>query len=291
MAKKKTTSSFLVKLYGELKMFDHRDRPVKKPEHLKLLDQFYTPDSMVQYIYHPSWSEIKIAGGFLRCQFDSKTKKLFLITDFGFEEKPTKVQLAALKDECSGQWSDGLGESAFDSFSEMTGFSVETCIRVIKVEQSKGKPFVPVAKSKAQLKKLATAWKKAGKQNAPTGDKAILEKCFKAIENKSVKQLKAILEKHNVDLDAVMSNRSSHFDEETLLTYATFGPHCHVPSVKLLLSEGADPNALNSDGLAPLHRAGTPCQSRLNSCFTMELSLMRKTLSNLRPYKRPLRSM
>lgn len=255
MANKKLSTTYVVKMFGELKMMDHRERFTKKVEHLKLLDGFYESDPMIQYVYDDNLDTAKMSGGIVRCQFDSTKKKLFLVTDFGFADKPTKAQIASLKKECIGQWSDGIGEGAFDNFGEACGFGVETYIPKPLVSESKGKPFAPSTKDKANLKKLAAAWKKTGKENAPKGDKAILEKCFKAIEKKNIKSLKTIVESNNLDLNFVQKNRSSDFDEKTLLVYASH--NSHLPSVAFLLQQGADPNIRGEYGYgyAPLHLA------------------------------------
>ena len=258
MAKSKTKSKTksVVRFRAEMEMYDHRDRRTKKAEHLKLLDGFYDSDSMVEYVYDEKLDNSKLRGGYLRCEFDAAKKKLYLVTEFGITEKPSRDQIKALKQECRGQWSDGLGESAFDDFSETTGFGVDALNTQIKLELFDGVPFAPVSKDKTHLSKLKKAWKKQGKANAPKGDKALLEKCFLAIRKKNIKQLQSLIESDNPDLNFVMRNRSSQFDEETLLSVASMDGN--LPAIRTLLKAGADPSVPFGSGRFPLHVAANP---------------------------------
>lgn len=259
---KKLAAGYRVTYRGKLAMTDHRDRPTKKPEHLKLLDGFHETSSMIEYVFQSCIDNKKLNGGFLRCEYDSKEKSLFLITDFTFPEKPTKEQLAALKKECVGQWSDGMGESAFDRFVDTSGFSVDTYIPRPQVVQDRGAAFAATAKSKAINKKLLTAWKKIAKENQPKGDKALLEKCFKAINKGDFRQLKKLLELGNLDINMAMPTRSSAYHNDRLLRYATARGGLRI--MELLLKEGADPNAPHEDAsYAPLHCAKSEKQVKL----------------------------
>ncbi len=256
MAKKKVSSDVLITVSAELPLFDHEGKRTKTAEHIALLDGFYDPDPMSQYIHAAELNDVKLAGGIVRCQVDGK--KLLFVTDFEAAKKLNNKQLTALKSEVRGQWSDGIGEGAFDTFCEVTGCSVETYVRTVKATQTTGKSFKADSKAKTQLKKLNTAWKKAAKQAAPKNEMKVLVQCFEAVAGGKPAALKKLLASGRVDVNALCTARTTRFDEFRLLVFAA--RHANASIVGMLLDAGADPKLQDefSFGYAPLHRAQHP---------------------------------
>lgn len=250
---KLATTNTLIKCSAELKMYDHDDNRTKQSKHLEMLDGFFDPDPMLDYLVAPDLDSGNLTGGYLRCELDGK--RLLLITDFGAKQKLGKKQLKVLEQECRGQWSDGLGEGAFDKFSGITGFEVETLPSVVKTEQTSGRPFQPNANAKSKHKGLAKKWQKIAQENAPSHDTAVLIKCFQAIEKKRLSTLKKLLDSGKVDVNAICRARTSEFDEQTLLVHAAW--RSKVDIVSALLDAGADPSLCDVT-YAPLHIAYHP---------------------------------
>ena len=253
---KNPSNGVLITMSAELPLFDHQGKRTKNADHFALLDGFYDPDPMTQYIHADELTDTKLSGGIVRCQVEGG--KLLLVTDFEAAQKLNSKQLAALKSEVRGQWSDGIGEGAFDTFCEVTGCSVETCVRSVKAVQSTGKAFKVDSKARSQLKKLNAAWKKAAKQAAPKNEMKVLVQCFEAIAGKKQGALKKLLASGRVDVNAVCTARTTRFDEFRLLVFAA--RHANATIVDMLLDAGADPDLQDefSFGYAPLHRAQHP---------------------------------
>ena len=60
-------------------------------------------------------AELELKGGQVKLVFDTKAKKLRVVSEFKSVRKLTAAELRELIDDTQGQWSDGIGEGCFDS--------------------------------------------------------------------------------------------------------------------------------------------------------------------------------
>ncbi len=245
----KKSKQFLVEVKAELPIFNFKNKRTKDPVDLKLLDGFmHTDDSLLEYADDFG---LTLSGGFVRCELDKQTKKLFIITDYDSPVEISKSDLKRIKDDTVGQWSDGVGEGCFDDFCETSGFGVETCLSKVIVSQTKGLAKTP-STWKPDQKKLVGGWKKAMVKNQPKGSKKEFKDLLLAIYNNKIRKVESLLGKVNLNHWQNLSGGDSYLVEgQTPLTCAVEQGHSKLAC--LLLDHGAEPEFPREDEDAPIH--------------------------------------
>ena len=125
------------------------NRRVREPNLLKELDELTDPKEPLDKYLSASLLALGLGGGYLRCQYDTDTKSVRIITEFETPRPLTKQDLGMLVKETRGQWLDGVGESFFDGFCDAYDSSVEISSRV-KVEQDSGRAWKPAQGTKTK---------------------------------------------------------------------------------------------------------------------------------------------
>lgn len=94
---------------------------------------------------------IGLIGGFLEFVFDEADQRLRICTEYHSPRELKPRELTRLVDETRGQWSDGIGESAFDAYEQTSGVRLDPypSLRNIPIEDVRVEQMddgVPVAR-------------------------------------------------------------------------------------------------------------------------------------------------
>jgi len=203
--------------------------PITDPDELRKLDGVaYDADVCSNYL-HGKLEEIGLIGGSLRIAYDAEAGGLRVITEYHSPRALKPAELQALADDTLAQWSDGIGEGAFDQYAEETGIWIN--------------PFPIVSDRDMRVEQVDDGVKVARKRQSPL---------LKAAESGDVEKLRKLLAKGE-DINA----RSRHG-----LTSVQTALLSRQPDAALFLVEaGADLAVRDSDensllGLACMTGAG-----------------------------------
>jgi hypothetical protein len=147
---------------GPAAAFDSSGNPITGAAELQKLDGLVEDEFVCSEFLDGELDEIGLTGGALKIVYDSSTNRLRVVTEFGSPRKLKKSELMALADDTRGQWSDGLGEGAFDDLRQQTGISIscspsgiEKC--TVSIEQADDGAKIPRPKRTSPLFKAAEA--------------------------------------------------------------------------------------------------------------------------------------
>ncbi len=111
---------------GPAAAFDSGGTEITSPERLRQLDGVrYDDDVCSNYLDTPPLDEIGIIGGSLQIAFKPEPGGLRVVTEYHAPRALKPRELAALVEETRAQWSDGLGEGAFDAYADETGIRID----------------------------------------------------------------------------------------------------------------------------------------------------------------------
>lgn len=255
----------------------------------------YQEDGCANYVHHDALTDVDLQGGDIRLAWDAKRKRLNVVTSYRVSAKLKPKQIAALRDETLGQWTDGVGSDCFAKESKKHGVKLRFGIDPKEVEVTQQEE-----KAASAAKPTRVTIFGAIKRGSLDG----VRKAIAAAEDlETVRQhqtpLLAAVESGNLDiirvlLDAGANARATGVDRATALHSVAairkeFVSDAAAASiVELLAARGADLMAVDEFGQTPLELAlNRKKSSTAQALRTLGAQLFTQTVSFLDPQGRP----
>lgn len=153
---------FVITISGPVVVTDDAtDKPITDAVRLATFDGLNSGRETCVKYHHGPVADLELKGGQVRLMFDAAKKKLSVVSVFDSKRKLTKNELAALIDDTSGQWSDGIGEGCFDSVMErkkvFIDLSPDTGGKATATQAEDDRPAPKVSAAKASAADLVKA--------------------------------------------------------------------------------------------------------------------------------------
>jgi len=208
--------------------------------------------NLAEYLEDGDLAHLGIARGDLKLKYDSKTRRIQVVSTFEAPQLLSPKQLKSLVAFARDQWSDGAGEGAFYKLLDKHGVSIDltpsgserkTRVRQTKPggQKLKTTPALVVAAEKGNIAKVERLLQggadinSRGKDRQTALQEAILNDHF---------QLAALLIDRGADV-----NVADKWGNTPLCTAATSG---NLTIVKRVIAAGADVNRADKEGRTPL---------------------------------------
>jgi uncharacterized protein len=209
---------------GPAAAFDADGNEITSVRDLKRVDGLTYDEDVCSNYFYGALDEIGIEGGALRIAYDSRSKRLRVVTEYRSPRELKKSELQALLKETQGQWSDGIGEGCFGYYFDESGVSID--------------PY-PIGYEDAGV----TIEQIDDGVRTPRKRYSLL---FKAAEAGDTARLSALLDKGED-----INSRNKH--DQTPLMWSIL--HGQTDAALLLIERGADVNLRSKDGASAIKAA------------------------------------
>jgi hypothetical protein len=146
---------------------DETDEPITDAKRLRTFDRLHSGKETCSKYHADALADLELKGGAVKLVFDTKVKKLRVVSEFTGARRLTAAELRELMEDTSAQWSDGIGEGCFDSVMDKRNVFIElspdTGGKVTATQTDDGKP----APKKSAAKVAAGALGKAAADGDP----------------------------------------------------------------------------------------------------------------------------
>ena len=110
---------------GPAHAYDSTERPILDEAILNSVGNLtYEGEPLVEYL-DGRLSDIGLEGGTLQVSFDKSRGALRVTSEYGSPRRLRPSELRSLLQQTVGQWSDGVGEGAFDDYSRISGIRID----------------------------------------------------------------------------------------------------------------------------------------------------------------------
>jgi hypothetical protein len=152
---------FIVTISGPVVVTDDAtEKPVTGAKRLQTFDGLHSGKETCAKYHHGALADLELKGGQVKLVFDPKAKKLRVVSEFTSARKLTKDELRELADDTQGQWSDGIGESCFDSAMDKRKVFIDLSPdrgEVTATQTDDGKPAPKKSAAKVSVAELVRA--------------------------------------------------------------------------------------------------------------------------------------